>query len=115
MTPQEIEQIIDMLVEKLGPTGLHIWSVYIRQVYIQVAMDMFYTVLMTLGAIVSFLAGYKCMKRYQEGPSLNSWDLGALAGFMIGICLILMALIVSNGIAALFNPEYHALQMLLGR
>ena len=130
MTPQEIEQIIDMLVEKLGPMGGQVWYAYTRQAYLQgiiVGIGFLLVLALTLTAFgISLWAVTKLKKmgaRPQEPASLKrayDEDEGTYFCTLFGaaisaIAFLIPLLLVANEALRLINPEYYALQMLLGR
>jgi len=123
MTPQEIEQIIDMLIEKLGPIGGQVWSIYVRQVYIQTAQNIAVGLLFLLAAVGFLLGGIWSAKSYlrAKNASPNHYGVGDRQAVGIIICGILGPAALVFGVIylvstmALFNPEYYAIQMLLGR
>ena len=123
MTPEQVEQIIEMLAEKLGPLGEHVWAIYVRQVYISVIGDMIGAVIFLLAALGFLLGGIWCARRYTRNQEAKPHSYGVgeyqIIGLTIcGICgptaLVIGILALSTVIRPL-NPEYYAIQMLLGR
>ena len=126
MTPEQVEQIIEMLAEKLGPLGEHVWAIYVRQVYISVIGDMIGAVMFLLAALGFLLGGIWCANRYtrnQEAKPRDSYAYGVgeyqVIGLVIcGICgptALIIGLWGLSTVTRLLNPEYYAIQMLLGR
>jgi len=122
MTPQEVEQILDMLVEKLGPIGTHVWSIYVRQVYIEAWAQGIFGILCLLAVIGSTIGLIWCCKQYKKVKESDR-SYGAGERQLIGIIISVIIAGVAGfcvpfllyGFTLLFNPEYHAIQMLLGR
>lgn len=116
MTPQEIEQILDMLAEKLGPYAEMVWGVYVRQVYVGVAKDVFLALLFfACGAagvwlIKMFIGKWKKGKSYDD-----CWDIAAIITLVVTVFCFALGFLGLSGLFNLLNPEYHAIQMLLGR
>jgi len=123
MTPEQIEQIINMLAEKLGPLGEHVWSVYVRQVYVSTLGDMVGGALLLLAALGFLLGGVWCARRYMrnrraESYQYNAGEYQAIGLIICGICgpfALAIGVIAISQVIRLFNPEYYAIQMLLGR
>ena len=117
MTAEQIEQIVDMLAEKLGPIGAEVWAVYVRQVYVGIAESAFVALLCLVGAAaLSWLTRHLLRKRAKAG-SYDQIDYEFALMFVLGA---LAFIVVVGGCAALglfrlLNPEYYAIQMLLGR
>lgn len=129
MTPQEIEQIIDMLAEKLGPIGGQVWSIYVRQVYVSIVVSVLWAVLFLAVGIVGMVAGILIQRRLKRDRAASKDPQGhwenyfdptlyyssiATAYGLGGTGLVLAALALSECVK-LLNPEYYAIQMLLGR
>lgn len=130
MTPEEIQQIIDMLAEKLGPMAQVVWEAYLRQVYINVAQSGLLGLFLVIGGCVGLLIGYKCLKqrrvmvaaranpadRYSHpyGDTLPS-EFGMGLGFGLGSGAITLGLWILTYCLQVLNPQYAAIQMLLGR
>jgi len=123
MTPQEIEQILDMLIEKLGPIGGHVWSIHVRQVYVMALADGVATILLLLAALGFLIGGIYCARRYlsiERGPEYRygvgeRWISGVIGCAIGGPTFLVFGLIFGSGLLKLLNPEYYAIQLLLGR
>jgi len=116
MTPQEIEQIIDMLIEKLGPIGGQVWSIYVRQVYVNAFGSMLWMILLLIGAVVAFYWLRRGISRYRSGSqSDNTIAMLVGGGIGLGWCLFFAFGTFTFGVLKILNPEYYAIQMLLGR
>ena len=123
MTPQEIEQIINTLVEKLGPIGGQVWSIYVRQVYVGVITDVVLGILSLLAGVGFLLGARWCLKSYSRARATDPHGYGVGESQCIAaiLCTILGPLVIIAGTVALttlfrlMNPQYYAIQMLLGR
>lgn len=123
MTPGQIEQIIDMLVEKLGPIGEQVWSIYVRQVYVNAGATLVWAVALLSVAGIGVAIGIEALKRlrYQEKTSQYYVDadtyyaVTGMAWGFAGIALIFGFLALTAGLQYILNPEYYAIQMLLGK
>ena len=112
MTPEQIEQIIDMLAEKLGPIGGQVWSIYMRQVYVGALGALLWLVAFLVGsAIFVRAARWVCANSKDYDKNMFAFFLyaGALACGIAALCAL------TFGVLRILNPEYHAIQMLLGR
>lgn len=123
MTPEQIEQILDMLVEKLGPIGEHVWSVFVRQVYVEAIFEGVIGILFLLAALGFLAGGVWSAKRYAKAKAESScYDAGDYSLFggilpcvLLGSLTFMLAVACLSGLVRLFNVEYYAIQMLLGR
>ena len=122
MTPQEIEQIINMLIEKLGPIGGQVWSIYVKQVYVNVATNLFVSLVCLLALVGALLGLRHCIKEYKRATSKDPYGgkaqlvgAGAVTSATIAAFCGLMVLFCLPEVFQLLNPEYYAIQMLLGR
>jgi uncharacterized membrane protein len=129
MTPEEIQQIIDMLAEKLGPLAQTVWEAYLKQVYIQAAQNAFLGILLIIGGCIGLAIGYKCFKQRQVivaarksqdryghayGDTIDQ-ELGMGLGFGLGSTATVLGVFILSFCVQILNPEYTAIQMLLGR
>ena len=112
MTPEQIEQIIEMLSEKLGPLGEVVWAVYMRQVYIDVLGGFLWMASLLVAAFVCWRFARKC----QGIKDSMDRELGTLCAYFGFVCCLLLAFCaLIFDVLKVLNPEYHAIQMLLGR
>ena len=112
MTPEQVEQIIEMLSEKLGPLGEHVWAVYMRQVYVDAVGALLW--------LVAFLVGSAIFVKAARWVCANSsdYDKNVFAFFLYAgamACGVAVLCALTFGVLRILNPEYHAIQMLLGR
>ena len=119
MTPQEVEQIIDMLAEKLGPMAQVVWEAYIAQA---VLMGMRSTcIAITMGVLVVISACLLGLFVYCSitGPSGEDRDFcvgASVADALVFVVLLLGTIWVAvDAYMRVHNPGYYAIQMLLGR
>ena len=114
---EEILKRIDALAAKLGTTGEHIWGVLIRQTQVEIVSSIILAIVLVAHAIVLFkLAVWLYGKA--EGQSSYNYEgwyvLMALSG-CVSVILALVAIGTLAGLPTLvLNPEYWALQQVLG-
>ena len=118
MTPDEIQKIIDMLAEKLGPMAEVVWEAYVRQAALSgLRMSVIAVVLGTLTAISGILLILFVVftARNQDGD--RAWWGGA--SFCDACCFVPLLLatiwVAVDAYMRTHNPAYYAVQMLLGR
>ena len=123
MTPQEIEQIIEMLAEKLGPIGGQVWGIYVRQVYVSVIAETALGILSLLVCVGSCLGLVWCEKARRRVIDKNPYSICAADGESMWLVVVgiiagitgFMAVSLLSALFKLLNPHYYAIQMLLGR
>lgn len=113
MGPEEIGKIIDLLVEKLGPMGKIVWEIYLRQIYLTGLMQ-------TVGGvifIVGFAASLRLLLEKRKDPEwFDEWGWILVVLGIFGVFSFAMAgFSIIQGVLQLLNPQYYAIQMLLGR
>jgi len=122
MGPEEIQAILDMLAERLGPMATKLFAMYMRQVIIEAYRDIILALMFLPGGAI--LARYAL--RYSDARlkaaaeygrfsdeagryAAYTWGAGAIALMLIalGTVLLIYAPVI------LLNPEYAAIQRLL--
>lgn len=123
MNPEDIVEIIRQLAELANPSVSHIYGVYVRQAVIGGILRIVLPIL-PLG-IVSVNA-WKWAREYQkehkegtcEPPRYrNSCDCASnatLCFVVAGFCVVFYLIFLGTGLGLLLNPEYQAIQNLLG-
>ena len=135
MSPDEINQIIDMLQKKLGPISQTVWEAYVRQQYVigvqQILLGVAFLIATGIGAYVIHVI-WSVLKEYQDefdakkaanptgyNGTRPDGDAEAAMTVLVGIVAVVLFLIgawlISDGIGHLVNPTYGAIQGLLGR
>lgn len=104
----EILQRLDLLAAKLGVTAAHLWSVLVRQVYLEPIKDAGY-LLVVGGIALGFLIA--AVKVGKDDQDLGSGLFFASSAAWFIFVLILLGTI--GDLAALANPEYAALHEVL--
>lgn len=130
MNPQDINDVIDILVERLGPTGIHVYELAVRQAFIT---GMFWSVIglaMLTGVLITDVVLWRkwqddkrvaAEKQTSGGTYVSYLDKADPFGYlMIGLLVnVLGGLVVVfalwYGISYVFNPEWAAIRLILGR
>jgi formate hydrogenlyase subunit 3/multisubunit Na+/H+ antiporter MnhD subunit len=113
---EELGRKLAELAARLGTTVEHLWSVLIRQAYID-GISSLITVLITVafGLGLIFLFQYV---RNKHKEALEKYVPTGLEFVVLGMVLVVVAGIAGNNlywvISDFFNPEYYALRQLPG-
>ena len=103
---------LDALAEKAGVAVEHFWPIFVQQQVLDwwssFALAMFFLVF----GVLSLIYGLRKMKDPEEFTQYTAlWIAGGIATF---IGFIVLAFSISD-ISQVLNPEYHAIESLLGR
>lgn len=114
---EQTAALLNNLATKLGTTSEYLWSVLIRQAFIDGCVTLAqYAVL-----LLAWFAAYKLLKNGKkileyadnhdlEGPLVIGGILSAIA---LAICSVIAFCYLSIAFSAFFNPEYWALHEIL--
>jgi len=119
MTPEEIQQIIDMLAEKLGPMAQVVWEAYVTQAGLSgiraglMAVALAILTLVSASLLAIFIWGIKHSKIQDD----KEFCMGSAVFDGVAFVIVLVATIyvAVDAYMRLNNPAYYAIQMLLGR
>jgi hypothetical protein len=113
VNPEDVTAVLKAIAEALTPTAQAVWEIYLRQVYVSAAINLFWGVSCSAGVVLlaaKISAWWKRSRDHDmsdsEGWAAGGAFLGALLAFIAIICL-------NAAINGLANPEYHAIDMLL--
>ena len=110
--PQNVEKTLQILAERFGTTVEHLWSVAVRQTYVDAATGV---LLILAVSVTSYFALRWCKKAFEEDGSYVG-DKRMFASLIACIVLIILAGVVLSNIGNLlqiFNPEFYAVKLLL--
>lgn len=111
---QELLKRLDLLAEKLGTTGAHLWLVMVRQAKITAIEDLIYGLLF----LALTFGGYRLAKFFLA--HCEDWDVGGYVGLVLSWIASAIAFLVGIGylyaaIPEMLNPEFWALQQILDK
>ena len=108
---------INDLIDVVKMTAPKLWEIYLRQVTIEGwLMFVVPIVFFVIGVILSIFT-YRVGVRNQTNKYWRDSD-GAFFGIALGFTIIAFLITVSigiNGLMQILNPEYYAIQSILGR
>lgn len=110
--PQNVEQTLQILAERFGTTVEHLWSVAVRQTYVDAATGILLILAVSAGA---YFALRWCKKAFEEDDSYMG-EKRMFAGVIACIVLVILTGVVLSNIGNLlqvFNPEFYAVKLLL--
>ncbi len=121
-----MDQALTELIQAIKEIAPAIWDIALKQVNVQIAQNFAGAVVMLIIGITGIVLGikyYKHYKLYQKNyRDVSDWmDDGesalwiCLPGLMFGIpCLLLWVIPFMEAIVRVINPEWYAIQILLG-
>lgn len=115
MSSPDIQKLIDKY-------GLPVWDAAMRQVYVSVAIDLFWIALLIVAFIVAVKALQWALRRIKEEKATGSgyepefgYQIGAgLIAVGGGVSLLVMVLIATQVVSYLLNPAWAAISIILG-
>ena len=137
MMGNEVEKVLDALAERFGTTVEMLWSVLLRQMFIEAIGAFVYLVFILLLVVIVMWVWAKLLKNYRHfmesddnGPekfySIDNFPEYLMLNIHPLICIVLMLAsifsiiavlfvpsLLLSGIGKLLNPEYYALQKVL--
>lgn len=108
--PDVISKTIDVLSDKFGATGIHLWEVLVRQSYIYGFYSIFISLIILVLSIYVF-------PKWSKKIIKDDWDSCAWFPFAIvfTIALIFILGYGYDAISHISNPEYGAIQSIIDR
>jgi len=117
MTP-EVTEILKQLAQKLGTTTEFLWTILVKQQYIDGYIRLGISVFVVLIIIISFLIFNKYSKNLNnernEYGDYSDKEVATITFIIVTITLsIIQIILFVCGIKLLSNPEYYALKEIL--
>ena len=111
-------KLLEQLAQKLGTTASYLWSVLLKQAFINAITDLLYLVLTIIGGFLLCklhkhfsLENDNCDNIYYDNDYLGI--VMAIAAIIWGAIAIVCFFSIGNIINGFFNPEYWALDRIL--
>lgn len=112
---KEVEQVLNVLAEKFGATGEHLWNVLVKQQYVDFFVWAIPAILLTISTII--FAIYLCKKKaWSVGGFIYENDFEDLFGVIfafLGLLCFIAIIISFITFGGLINPEYYALKEIM--
>lgn len=107
--PETISKTIDVLAEKFGSTGIHLYTVMVQGKF---AESLCFSILGLIFCLVGIFFGYLQKKSWEKEnntsyPDFPFYGLGSCTLLLIGI------IIIGENIVGVFAPEYVILMSLI--
>ncbi len=116
----ELSNQLTELATKLGVSVEHLWSVLVRQAYID-GLSSLCTMLICAALAAGVIYAFFCLRRkYEAAEKKELWTYPPppLDLFFLGMVLVALLVIASSNfywvISDFFNPEYYAFRQLPG-
>lgn len=119
MNAENVGEILDALAVRFGSTGAHLWAVLQRQAYVEVASAAY--CVLVVAALIPL--GFWFLRRggaVADNPKTPAdaevpWYVGGTITLIAGGIVALVAVFqIQSAIAAVMNPEFYALSLVLG-
>jgi hypothetical protein len=117
MNPDDVVALLKAIAEALTPTAQAAWEIYLRQVYVDAAVNLFWGVLCAGGIVLLIGKIRTLLQRARDTYHVSVEEVSegwAFAGAILAVVLALvMVLCMTAAVKGLANPEYQAIEMLL--
>ena len=114
MNPEDVQKIVDILKEALGPTGQWLWQVTRQGVIVSAWTDIVMSLAFFVNAFLCYRIVRRCLTETDTFSGTASfvvccWAIVSLFLLVVGIISTFMA------IQTLIVPDYYTLRALLGK
>lgn len=109
-----IDTVLQKLIEFVETASPFLWETLYRQVYVEVFQYLLWVLLMLALIFASYkLFRYSEMRKKED--EYSDWEIGVWISvvFMVGLPIISLS-ILSEMISRLINPNFYAIQLILG-
>lgn len=112
MSPEDIDRIIEVLSERLGPSARYAFELALRQVYLNASIALVVGFLATMIGLWLFRTGWRMPPEEMYSGGMRRIE--AVLGMASGVALAIIGplVIVWWGVLPLLNPEWYALRSL---
>jgi small-conductance mechanosensitive channel len=115
---EEILKRLDAIAEKLGVAAQHLWSVLVRQAYIESVAQVVTGILLIVAAVVIVRFVKRSYDREMTRQLNGLYDsheaIGQFFGFVLcSIAIVAGVSVITFGCLGIANPEYYALKEIL--
>lgn len=110
MNPQEVEKVLGILADKLGPKAEFVWKTLVRYQYIESGIGL------SVGIVLCTLTTWglvKVIKSIKKNEDIE--DIHGVLMLVIGVTGLVGIGFVANNLLTLLNPEYFAIRALIGK
>ena len=120
MTPEQIDRLINLLITLGGKAATEGFAIALRRVTYLAVVELTWVLLITVLCGVGLYCANLCWRKHIEHKADriydDEWGVGCWAIRIFGIAMwIAVGLgLLQSGLDKLINPEWHAIQMLLG-
>lgn len=108
-----MEEALKQLIEFLKDASPHLWTVLLRQVYIEAAGQFAWAAGMGILCILLVKLGFHAKRRHGD-DEYSAWDIGMWLSWSIAgmIGLVAFGLLIS-AVQWLANPEFYAIRYII--
>lgn len=120
MDPEQIDRLIDLVVTIGGQMASDGFAIAMRRVMYQAYVDFFWAMFAGVVSLGLMYAALVCKKKHLEckdagGYYDDEWLIGCWGLRAFAMIILVMSIgAVLGGLDRLMNPEWHAVQMLMG-
>jgi len=107
------EKIVELIV-KLEALAPHVWSLAVRQVWVQAVRELVAGLLLTAAGIVVGILGFRRGKR-EEGKALGDPWTWYFFSLVVGLVpVVIGGCLLYSSVGKLMNPGWYAVKLLVG-
>ena len=110
-----IDTVLQKLVEFVETASPFLWETLYRQVYVQVFQNLFWALILLVLTFASYKLYQYCKVKKEEDGEYSSWEIGIFFGVTVAVIFPILSLVCfSEVVVRLMNPNYYAIQLILG-
>lgn len=108
--PEVVDQTLQVLADRFGTTGIHLWGILVRQVYVNAVTAMSVFLLVSAGVA---LTGRQAVASWRDPIGASASGFYAVVGILLALAWLGVLVWVLATIPLVINPEYSALTTIL--